>query len=101
VRHDAYSSGMPNFYFQICGGGSDGIAHGPTELPDDVAERDEGAGILADLARDRASALTVNPEWQLEVLNDARRVYLPVQGHCRRRPIVSLGFAHYLIHSVR
>jgi hypothetical protein len=70
ARQNLYPDAMPQYSFRI----NQGARSKPSvaaDCPDDGAARREAGGMFADMARDVASDLENNPEWQMEVANES------------------------------
>jgi hypothetical protein len=70
ASQNLYPDVMPQYSFRI----SQGARSKPSvvaDCPDDAAARREARGMFADMARDVASDLENNPEWQMEVANES------------------------------
>ena len=63
---------MPQYTFKISQAGHSKRTSTP-ECADDDAARIEAGGMFADHARDIAGELPSNPDWQMEVADEARK----------------------------
>ena len=61
---------MPHYFFRTTQSGEPQTSSS-TSWPDDDAAKKEAAGMFADWARDVSERLLSNPDWQIEVANEA------------------------------
>jgi hypothetical protein len=61
---------IPHYSFRITQGGQPRTSTA-SDCPDDDAAKKEALGMFADMAREISDQLQSNPDWQIEVVDDA------------------------------
>jgi hypothetical protein len=74
ARVESIMSRMPSYTFEICQGGRSQRSVS-SDCSDHNAAQVEAAGMFVDMARDIADELPSNPEWKIEVADEAGEMF--------------------------